>query len=93
MPVLDIQSLVKRYRSGTVANDGISLAIEQGEMFGLLGPNGAGKTTLVGQLLGLLKPTAGSIHVNEVDVVARPGYAREQIGFLPQAQVCLFVHV
>jgi len=89
VPVLDIQSLVKRYRNGTMANDGISLAIEEGELFGLLGPNGAGKTTLVGQLLGLLKPTAGSIQIDGVDVVARPGYAREQIGFLPQAQVAM----
>ena len=89
MAVLDVQSLVKRYRNGTLANDGISLAVEEGELFGLLGPNGAGKTTLVGQVLGLLKPTSGSITIDGIDIVATPGFAREQIGFLPQAQVSM----
>ena len=86
MPVLEVTSLHKRYRNGTLANDGISLALEPGEIYGLLGPNGAGKTTLVRQVLGLLRPTSGTITVEGVDVVAHPGYARERIGFLPQGQ-------
>jgi len=85
-PLLDIRNLEKRYRNGTLANAGISLALQPGEVFGLLGPNGAGKTTLVRQVLGLLRPTAGSITINGVDVVADPGYARRSIGFLPQGQ-------
>jgi ABC-2 type transport system ATP-binding protein len=87
VPVLEVSSLTKRYRNGTVANDGISLTLEPGEVYGLLGPNGAGKTTLVRQVLGLLKPTSGSIRVQGVDVVADPGYARSNIGFLPQAEM------
>jgi ABC-type multidrug transport system ATPase subunit len=86
MPILEVTDLRKRYRNGTLANDGISLALEPGEVYGLLGPNGAGKTTLVRQVLGLLKPTSGTIAVEGVDVVANPGYARERIGFLPQGQ-------
>src|SRR5665647_3631693 len=86
MSILAVDDLCKRYRNGTVANDCISLALEPGEVYGLLGPNGAGKTTLVRQVLGLLKPTSGSIAVDGVDVVANPGYARERIGFLPQGQ-------
>jgi len=86
LPILEVADLRKRYRNGTVANDGISLALEAGEVYGLLGPNGAGKTTLVRQVLGLLKPTSGAISVEGVDVVANPGYARERIGFLPQGQ-------
>lgn len=94
MRVLAISDLVKRYRSGTLANDHISLALEAGEVYGLLGPNGAGKTTLVSQVLGLLKPTSGTITIDDVDVVATPGYARENIGFLPQAQVAMTgIHV
>ena len=85
-PLLDIRNLEKRYRSGTLANAGISLALQPGEVFGLLGPNGAGKTTLVRQVLGMLRPTSGSITLNGVDVVADPGYARRNIGFLPQGQ-------
>jgi len=86
MPVLEVTSLHKRYRNGTLANDGISLALEPGEIYGLLGPNGAGKTTLVRQVLGLLRPTSGRITVEGVDVVAHPGFARQRIGFLPQGQ-------
>lgn len=86
MASLEVRDLVKRYGSGTLANDNLSLKLEAGEVYGLLGPNGAGKTTLVRQVLGLLRPTSGSIHVDGHDVVADPGYARRTIGFLPQAQ-------
>ena len=86
MVALEVDELVKRYRNGTLANDHLSLTLEPGEVYGLLGPNGAGKTTLVRQVLGLLRPTSGSILVDGHDVVADPGYARRAIGFLPQAQ-------
>ncbi len=85
-PLLDIRNLEKRYRNGTLANAGISLALQPGEVFGLLGPNGAGKTTLVRQVLGMLRPTSGAITLNGVDIVADPGFARRNIGFLPQGQ-------
>ncbi len=85
-PVLEIRDLVKRYRNGTLANDGISLALRPGEIYGLLGPNGAGKTTLVRQVLGVLKPTSGAITLDGADVVRNPGLARRSIGFLPQGQ-------
>ena len=84
MYVFAVDALTKRYRNGTLANDAISLNVSQGEVFGLLGPNGAGKTTLVRQVLGLLRPTSGTITLNGTDVVADPGYARRNIGFLPQ---------
>ena len=86
MPLLDVRDLLKRYRNGTLANAGLSLSLEPGEVYGLLGPNGAGKTTLVRQVLGLLKPTSGSIRLQDVDLVANPGFARRTIGFLPQGQ-------
>jgi ABC-type multidrug transport system ATPase subunit len=89
MRVLEVSDVVKQYRNGTLANDHISLALEPGEVYGLLGPNGAGKTTLVRQVLGLLKPSSGGITVNGVDVVSNPGYARANIGFLPQSEVSM----
>ena len=83
-PVLSVRDLVKRYRNGTLANDHVCLDLFPGEVFALLGPNGAGKTTLVRQLLGLARPTSGSITLDGVDIVADPGFARRNIGFLPQ---------
>ena len=85
--LLRIEGLTKVYRDGTRANDGISLQVEAGEVFGLLGPNGAGKTTLVSQLLGLAAPTAGSIVLGGVDVVAAPRVARQECSYQPQVTV------
>jgi ABC-2 type transport system ATP-binding protein len=85
--LLEIEELTKVYRTGTRANDGISLSIREGEVFGLLGHNGAGKTTLVNQVVGLLRPTAGSIRIDGRDIVADPGLARRLCSFQAQAQV------
>jgi ABC-2 type transport system ATP-binding protein len=85
--LLEIKDIYKTYRKGRVkANDGISLSIEKGEIFGLLGPNGAGKTTLVKQIIGLVKPDSGSITIDGVDAVANPGYARQICSFQSQTQ-------
>jgi ABC-2 type transport system ATP-binding protein len=81
---LEIRDLTKLYGS-LKANDGISLRVEPGEVFGLLGPNGAGKSTLVKQLIGLLKPQSGSIHLGRHDLVADPTAARHLCSYLPQA--------
>jgi ABC-2 type transport system ATP-binding protein len=85
--VLEIEELTKVYRNGTRANDGITLSIGEGEVFGLLGHNGAGKTTLVSQVVGLLRPTSGSIRIDGRDMVADPGLARKLCSFQAQAQV------
>jgi ABC-2 type transport system ATP-binding protein len=85
--LLQIEELTKVYRTGTRANDQVSLAIGEGEVFGLLGHNGAGKTTLVNQVVGLLRPTSGTIRIDGRDVVADPGLARRLCSFQAQAQV------
>jgi ABC-2 type transport system ATP-binding protein len=85
--LLEIENLVKQYKNGPRANDGISLSVEEGEVFGLLGPNGAGKTTLINQTIGLKVPTSGSIKINGIDVVANPDYARKNCSFQAQTQV------
>jgi len=87
--VLQIDTLTKVYRRGTRANDGISLEVAAGEVLGLLGHNGAGKSTLLGQVVGLVRPTAGRISLLGRDPVADPAWARTTCSFQPQAQAPL----
>jgi len=65
-----------------VAVGGLTLQVQQGEVFGFLGPNGAGKTTSVKMLLGLVAPSAGSAHLLGEPLGSRP--VRARIGFLPE---------
>src|SRR5262245_52750697 len=81
MPVIETSQLVKHYKN-VQALKGISLAVEQGEIYGLLGRNGAGKTTLVKILLGLVHPTSGGAQLLGTQV-GDPA-ARREIGFLPE---------
>jgi len=84
MPAIDVRAIVKRFGEFT-AVDGISFAVESGEIFGLLGPNGAGKSTLIRMLTTLLPPTAGTAIVNGFDISADPDGVRRSIGVIPQA--------
>ncbi|MFA5308690.1 MAG: ABC transporter ATP-binding protein [Dehalococcoidales bacterium] len=86
--LLEIKNLTKIYKgkNRVKANDNISLAVSEGEVFGLLGPNGAGKTTLVNQIIGLAVPTSGTITISGVDVIANPDYARQACSFQAQVQ-------
>ncbi len=83
-PILDIRGLEKTYRGGTKALAGVDLQIRRGEIFALLGPNGAGKTTLIGAICGLVRPTAGTVHVFGEDLLRYPKRLRQRIGLVPQ---------
>jgi len=83
-PVIQVTDLVKVYKGGTRAVDGISFTVGEGEFFGFLGPNGAGKTTTIRILATLLRPTSGSASVSGIDVMAHPGDVRKQVGFAMQ---------
>jgi ABC-2 type transport system ATP-binding protein len=87
--VLRIHRLSKEYKRGVRANDGISLEVAPGEVFGLLGHNGAGKTTLINQVVGLLEPTGGEISLDGHDLVADPAHARRSCALMPQAHAPL----
>jgi ABC-2 type transport system ATP-binding protein len=80
--VIRLKDLTKRYGKFT-AVDGISLDVQRGELFGLLGPNGAGKTTTMRMIAGILRPTSGSVHVDDVDLLRHPLQAKARIGFIP----------
>jgi ABC-2 type transport system ATP-binding protein len=82
--LIKISNLVKRYGS-IMAVDGLSLDIEENEVFGLLGSNGAGKTTTIHMLATLLKPTSGTATVNGYDITTQPAKVRESIGIVFQA--------
>jgi ABC-2 type transport system ATP-binding protein len=80
--------LVKDFRKAygdTVAVDGISFEVQQGEIFGLLGPNGAGKTTTMESLEGLRQPTSGSLSVLGVDPTRQSQKLHTMIGVQLQA--------
>src|SRR2546429_9991816 len=61
-PPIEVRGLVKRYGE-ILAVDGVDLTVNPGDVFGYLGPNGAGKTTSLRMMLGLIRPTAGSVHL------------------------------
>ena len=82
---LRANNLIKKYKSRTVVK-GVSIEVSQGEIVGLLGPNGAGKTTSFYMIVGLVKPNAGTIYLDDEDITSLAMYKRAQkgIGYLPQ---------
>ena len=84
MNAIDVQHIVKKFGDFTAVN-GISFAVEEGEIFGLLGPNGAGKSTLIRMMVTLLPPTAGTALVSGFDVIGAADDVRRSIGVIPQA--------
>jgi ABC-2 type transport system ATP-binding protein len=77
--IVEVNNLTKRYGDLTAVN-GISFAIEKGEIFGLLGPNGAGKTTTVEMIEGLRKPDSGTIRICGMEVTGKSDRVKEVIG-------------
>src|SRR5437762_8128143 len=84
MNAIDVRGIVKKFGDFTAVN-GITFAVEDGEIFGLLGPNGAGKSTLIRMLVTLLPPTAGTAIVNGFDIRKQADGVRQSIGVSPQA--------
>ena len=87
--VIKIENLRKYFRYGIrgigiQAVDGISLEVEEGEVFGLLGPNGAGKSTTFKMMCGLLVPTSGQALVLGMDLKESSGKARQHLGYMAQ---------
>ena len=74
--------LTKTYRALRAVDD-LNLEVEEGSLFGFLGPNGAGKTTTIKMMAGVLKPSAGRILINGMDLAEEPQKVRQCIGFIP----------
>ncbi len=77
---IEVEDLVREFRRGPRAVDGISLTVEPGEIYGFLGPNGAGKSTTVLMLTTLLPPTSGTARVAGYDIVREGAQVRASIG-------------
>ena len=80
--MIRLQGVTKRY-GGFTAVHPLDLHVKPGELFGFLGPNGAGKTTTIRMITGVLRPTAGSIHIANTDMMSDPVRAKRHIGYIP----------
>jgi ABC-2 type transport system ATP-binding protein len=87
--MLDIKRLTKVYGKNFKAVDDLSLSVKKGEIFGFLGPNGAGKTTTIKMIVGLLKPTEGSLSIGGKDILKETIAAKLMIGYVPDEPILM----
>lgn len=83
MDMIRVNNLTKFF-GAKHAVDGISFAVERGEVLGFLGPNGAGKSTTMRMITGFIPPTSGEITVGGFDMLENPLPAKRLIGYLPE---------
>src|SRR5262249_34665105 len=81
-PVVATKALTKKYGAFT-ALEGLSLAVERGQILGFIGPNGAGKTTTIKILVGLVRPTSGSASIAGADCVREARKIKRLVGYMP----------
>lgn len=86
-PLLEVQHLVSGYDGSRVVDD-VSLVVRPGESVALLGRNGVGKTTLIESIMGMVRPTSGSVRVGGVDIARRRPHAAAAAGvaIVPQGR-------
>jgi len=82
-PSLQATGLTKRFGTLT-AVDRLSFAVSPGEIFGLVGPDGAGKTTAMRMFASVMRPDAGSIIIDGIDVLAHPEKTKHHVSYMPQ---------
>src|SRR6516165_4017762 len=80
--MIELDNVVKRYGTKTAVS-GLSLRVEQGELFAFLGPNGAGKTTTIKMMCGLLFPTSGRVRIGGHDLATDGDRARALLAYVP----------
>ncbi|MEE8338004.1 MAG: ABC transporter ATP-binding protein [Dehalococcoidia bacterium] len=83
MRIVETSDLTKIYHNRYIALNALDLNVEKGMVFGLVGPNGAGKSTTFRLLLGLQRPTAGSVRIFGEKMTAERADLRRRIGYLP----------
>ncbi len=80
--MIKLINLTKAYKD-LLAVDKLNLEVKKGTIFGFLGPNGAGKTTTIKMMAGVLKPSAGRIIINGMDLAKEPSAVKQCVGFIP----------
>lgn len=80
--MLSLTQLTKKYDNHCAVNQ-LTVEIPKGQIWGFLGVNGAGKSTTMKMIAGLLKPTSGSIVLDEIDVIRHPLRAKSMMGYIP----------
>ncbi|MEO8595336.1 MAG: ABC transporter ATP-binding protein [Candidatus Solibacter sp.] len=86
-PVLDFREIVRSFKRGIPVLDGVTFAMQTGEVVGLLGRNGSGKTTLIRIAMGMLHPYGGSVRVFGQSPVEHPVEIKLRIGYVAEDQV------
>jgi len=81
--MIEVQSLHKKYGSINAVN-GVSFEVNRGEILGFLGPNGAGKSTTMKMITGFIRPTSGTVLVDNMDVQENAVSVKERIGYMPE---------
>jgi len=81
---ISINNLSKVYDNGFKALNDVSLKVKQGEILAMLGPNGAGKTSLISIICGIVKPTSGTVTIDNFDIIKNYRETRSRIGLVPQ---------
>lgn len=88
-PVVEVRGLVKRFRNGVIAINGLDLEVHPGQILGLAGPNGSGKSVTIKTLIGLIRPTEGDVRLfgekvrSGAQVLGRVGVLVDGPGFIP----------
>src|SRR5206468_2055896 len=82
-PIIRTRGLTKRFGDFTAVSD-LSIEVMPGTIFAFLGANGSGKSTTIRMLIGLLRPSAGTVEVDGIDVIHEPRRVRDHIGYMGQ---------
>ena len=85
--IIEVNNLVKRFKNSLAVNN-LSFKINKGTIIGLLGPNGCGKSTTIGMMLGLIKPTSGTVIINNQNIENNRTSLLEKMNFISHILNC-----